>query len=188
MLRGCQGSGTIFFAWCNLRCVFCFRGDVRVLTDQGLRRIDDIFAAADTEIEADGGTARAVKDVQVWTREGRLAPVTKAFSHSSRGTMVVINPYGLPELVVTPNHGIFAAASPGGEIRKLPAGELTPSHWLVVPKGAGEPLSPREINVLAMLRPYEGTFRSPRRKVPLSVFHALAALPRGSRPTWREIT
>src|SRR5262245_24514992 len=23
VLRGWQGSGTIFFSWCNLRCVFC---------------------------------------------------------------------------------------------------------------------------------------------------------------------
>jgi len=27
-LRGWQGSGTIFFAWCNLRCVFCQNWDI----------------------------------------------------------------------------------------------------------------------------------------------------------------
>src|SRR5919108_3172134 len=27
-LRGWQGSGTIFFAWCNLRCVFCQNYDI----------------------------------------------------------------------------------------------------------------------------------------------------------------
>ena len=27
-LRGWQGSGTIFFAWCNLRCVFCQNFDI----------------------------------------------------------------------------------------------------------------------------------------------------------------
>lgn len=27
-LRGWQGSGTIFFAWCNLRCVFCQNHDI----------------------------------------------------------------------------------------------------------------------------------------------------------------
>jgi len=27
-LRGWNGSGTIFFSWCNLRCVFCQNGDI----------------------------------------------------------------------------------------------------------------------------------------------------------------
>jgi putative pyruvate formate lyase activating enzyme len=27
-LRGCKGSGTIFFSWCNLRCVFCQNWDI----------------------------------------------------------------------------------------------------------------------------------------------------------------
>jgi putative pyruvate formate lyase activating enzyme len=27
-LRGCRGSGTIFFSWCNLRCVFCQNFDI----------------------------------------------------------------------------------------------------------------------------------------------------------------
>ena len=27
-LRGWNGSGTIFFAWCNLRCVFCQNYDI----------------------------------------------------------------------------------------------------------------------------------------------------------------
>jgi putative pyruvate formate lyase activating enzyme len=27
-LRGTQGSGTIFFSWCNLRCVFCQNWDI----------------------------------------------------------------------------------------------------------------------------------------------------------------
>jgi len=27
-LRGWRGSGTVFFAWCNLRCVYCQNGDI----------------------------------------------------------------------------------------------------------------------------------------------------------------
>jgi putative pyruvate formate lyase activating enzyme len=27
-LRGCRGSGTIFFSWCNLRCVYCQNWDL----------------------------------------------------------------------------------------------------------------------------------------------------------------
>jgi putative pyruvate formate lyase activating enzyme len=28
VLRGWEGSGTIFFSWCNLRCVFCQNGEI----------------------------------------------------------------------------------------------------------------------------------------------------------------
>ena len=28
VLRGSQGSGTIFFSWCNLRCVYCQNWDI----------------------------------------------------------------------------------------------------------------------------------------------------------------
>jgi putative pyruvate formate lyase activating enzyme len=41
-LRGTRGSGTIFFSWCNLRCVFCqnfevsWRGEGRVVSPQVL--------------------------------------------------------------------------------------------------------------------------------------------------------
>jgi putative pyruvate formate lyase activating enzyme len=34
-LRGWRGSGTIFFAWCNLRCVFCQNWDI---SQQGMGR------------------------------------------------------------------------------------------------------------------------------------------------------
>ena len=34
-LRGWRGSGTIFFSWCNLRCVFCQNWD---LSQEGIGR------------------------------------------------------------------------------------------------------------------------------------------------------
>src|SRR5690348_12196317 len=44
-LRGCRGSGTVFFAWCNLRCVFCqnhevsWRGEGRTSSAEELAAI-----------------------------------------------------------------------------------------------------------------------------------------------------
>jgi putative pyruvate formate lyase activating enzyme len=44
-LRGTRGSGTIFFSWCNLRCVFCQnweisqKGDGREVEPEGLARM-----------------------------------------------------------------------------------------------------------------------------------------------------
>jgi len=46
-LRGVMGSGTIFFSWCNLRCVFCQNWEI---SQQGLgreqgNRINEGFAS-----------------------------------------------------------------------------------------------------------------------------------------------
>src|SRR5262249_48168505 len=108
VLRGWQGSGTIFLSWCNLRCVFCLHPEVRVLTDKGMERIEDVFSRGRDEIERDGGKIRLLPDVRVWTRHGRLAPAVKAFSHPFRGELVVLKPCGLPPITLTPDHSVYA--------------------------------------------------------------------------------
>jgi putative pyruvate formate lyase activating enzyme len=53
VLRGWGGSGTIFFGWCNLRCVYCQNWD---LSQQGAgREVEpDAIAAMMLELQADG--------------------------------------------------------------------------------------------------------------------------------------
>ncbi len=41
-LRGTRGSGTIFFGWCNLRCVFCQNYDVSWLGEGCVSRPDEL--------------------------------------------------------------------------------------------------------------------------------------------------
>jgi len=96
VLRGWRGSGTIFFAWCNLRCQFCLHPDTRVFTDRGARRIEEVFASAPPGVVVGGGIVRPVSGERVLTRTGRMAPVAKAFCHPYRGEMVVITPAGPP--------------------------------------------------------------------------------------------
>ncbi len=43
-LRGWKGSGTIFFAWCNLRCVFCQNYDVSWVGEGRVTRPDELAA------------------------------------------------------------------------------------------------------------------------------------------------
>jgi putative pyruvate formate lyase activating enzyme len=43
-LRGSQGSGTIFFSWCNLRCVFCQNWDI---SQKGIGRETEPAGIAD---------------------------------------------------------------------------------------------------------------------------------------------
>jgi putative pyruvate formate lyase activating enzyme len=41
-LRGARGSGTIFFSWCNLRCVFCQNYEVSWLGEGGASRPEEL--------------------------------------------------------------------------------------------------------------------------------------------------
>jgi putative pyruvate formate lyase activating enzyme len=50
-IRGTQGSGTIFFTSCNMRCVFCLHPYTVILTDKGLYTIEEIFEASGNEIQ-----------------------------------------------------------------------------------------------------------------------------------------
>jgi putative pyruvate formate lyase activating enzyme len=47
-LRGWRGSGTIFFSWCNLRCVFCQNWDI---SQKGIGREVEPEALADMMLE-----------------------------------------------------------------------------------------------------------------------------------------
>jgi putative pyruvate formate lyase activating enzyme len=41
-LRGWSGSGTIFFAWCNLRCVFCQNFETSQLSEGATMSPNDL--------------------------------------------------------------------------------------------------------------------------------------------------
>lgn len=140
VLRGWRGSGTIFFAWCNLRCQFCLHPDMEVMTDQGVRRIADIFAAAGPEVTRSRGAVRGVRGLRAVTRTGRVAPVVKAFRHPYRGEMAVVAVEGFPDLVLTPEHTVFAAGPGQDRAEKVPAGALTTAHCLVSPQGVSVPV------------------------------------------------
>ena len=133
-LRGWNGSGTIFFSHCNLRCIFCFHPDTLIPTDEGLRRIADIFERSDDE-RRDGRVRFINGDARVVTREGRWAPVTKVFRHHFAGDLIRLKPYHCPPLLLTPNHEVFVVPKADLEsMVKVPAGQLNGEHYLIVPK------------------------------------------------------
>jgi intein/homing endonuclease len=186
-LRGWKGSGTIFFSWCNLRCVFCVDADAHILTDRGVVRIEEIFLSSGREVAVNGGKIRFPEGLCVYTRNGEPAPVAKAFCHPYRGEMVVVKPYGLPPLRVTPNHPVFAIFPPESECRKIPAGELTQAHLLVVPKLRSVAGSV-QLDVRALLEPYVKDFRrSVWRRVSVRALKELAGAAAAGRLTSRQM-
>jgi putative pyruvate formate lyase activating enzyme len=53
VLRGWRGSGTIFFSWCNLRCVYCQNWDLSQ-AGEGREVAPEDIAAMMLELQADG--------------------------------------------------------------------------------------------------------------------------------------
>ena len=133
-LRGSKGSGTIFFAFCNLKCVFCFHPDTLVSTTGGLTRIEDLFDNAVSRPLRNGAVAEPA-DTSVWTREVRATKLTKVFSRPFDGELLSIKPYSCPPITVTPDHRIFTSSRADlANARLVPAEDLERGQYLVVPK------------------------------------------------------
>ncbi|MBI2462420.1 MAG: hypothetical protein HYV61_13195 [Candidatus Rokubacteria bacterium] len=168
-LRGWNGSGTIFFSWCNLRCVFCFHPDTLIATDQGLTRIADLFEQGQDETEGQGGRTRFLHGkVGVVTRTGGAAPVAKAFRHHFTGDLIRVKPFNCPPLLLTPDHEVFVAPKTSlREIVKVGAERLTGEYDLVVPKRVpgGMELDPATGRRHSRWREAEGYFLVPVHKV-----------------------
>jgi pyruvate formate lyase activating enzyme len=122
-------------AGCNLACKFCFAPGTWIATTDGMRRIGDLFEACPDKVPFGEGRVGFPKGLEVWTRHAQRAAVAKVFARPYSGEMVALRAACCPPILATPNHGIFAAHRDDLDaIRKIPAGELTSDHYLVVPK------------------------------------------------------
>ncbi len=131
------GSAVLSFgtAGCNLACKFCFSPATWIATSDGMRRIGDLFEECAERVPLGDGAVGFPTGIDVWTRKADRTEVTKVFSRPYEGELVSLRAVCCPPLLATPNHGIFAAhRSDLGRIRKVPAGELTRDHYLLVPK------------------------------------------------------
>ena len=133
------GSAVLSFgtAGCNLACKFCFSPATWIATNDGMRRIGDLFEACPEKVRLGEGFAGFPQGLEVWTRHAKRRVVSKVFARPYEGALVSLRAACCPPIQATPNHGIFAAHRDDLEaVRKIPAGELTTDHYLVVPKRA----------------------------------------------------
>jgi len=140
-IRGTMGSGTIFFTSCNMRCGFCVHPDTYVMTDDGPRRIEDLFSEAEGEILHGDGYVRFPKGLYTYTYDGRRVKVSKVFKHFYAGDLIVIKPLYAPPIAVTPAHELVVYSEEEGGVRKKKAGELSVGDKLLIPRlkrGGGE--------------------------------------------------
>jgi pyruvate formate lyase activating enzyme len=131
------GSSVLSFgtAGCNLACKFCFSPQTWIATNEGMRRIGDLFDACPEKTSLGEGRVGFPNGLEVWTRHAQRAVVAKVFARPYDGELVSLRAACCPPIRATPNHGVFAAhRSDLGTVCKIPAGELTTDHYLVVPK------------------------------------------------------
>jgi pyruvate formate lyase activating enzyme len=122
-------------AGCNLACKFCVPATTWISTGEGMRQIGDLFAECPETQPLDEGRVGFPRGLEVWTREGKRAAVTKVFARPFDGELVSLVTAGYPPLRATPNHGIFVVhRSNLGKVRKVPAADLTTDHYLVAPR------------------------------------------------------
>jgi len=122
-------------AGCNLGCKFCLAPETLIATTAGLRRIADLFEACEEKAVLGDGRVGFPLSVEVWTRQGRRAPVAKVFAHPYSGELLSLRASCCPPILLTPNHKVFAAhRSNLQDVQQIPAGELSIEHYLVVPK------------------------------------------------------
>jgi pyruvate formate lyase activating enzyme len=131
------GSAVLSFgtAGCNLACKFCLAPGTWIATNDGMRRIGDLFQGCSEKTPLGEGEIGFPTGLVVWTRHAKRSAVAKVFSRPYSGELVSLRAACCPPIQVTPNHGIFAAHRDDlGSVRKIPAGKLTADHYLVVPK------------------------------------------------------
>jgi len=131
-IRGTQGSGTIFFTSCNMRCVFCLHPYTVILTDKGLYTIEEIFEASGNEIQHCGGFVRFPNNLHTYSYDGRKVRVVKVFKHHYNGDLLKIEASHAPPIKVTPSHEMVVYDRRGRVVKK-PAKDLSHKHKLVIP-------------------------------------------------------
>jgi len=151
-LRGTQGSGTIFFTSCNMRCVFCIHPDTMILTDKGLYTVEEIFEDAGNELQYGDGFVRFPANLYTYSYNGRSVRIRKMFKHHYIGDLIKIKPLYAPPILVTPSHEI-PVYGPDGKISKIPAKDLLPSHKILIPFPQIEKTSISVLDVEKTLKP-----------------------------------
>jgi AmmeMemoRadiSam system radical SAM enzyme len=164
---------------CDLHCAYCFTGDTPIVTRTGVMPIAAIFDDATGRAVQPDAAARHLRDIQVVTTSGVLRSVVQAFRHRYAGELRVVKPMYLPPVRCTPGHRWFATTDPfGADVREVAAADLSPRHWLLVPKPVGSG-GQVVLDVPELLAGVTASFSTRRRLAVADVDTIVAASARG---------
>jgi AmmeMemoRadiSam system radical SAM enzyme len=144
---------------CDLHCSYCFAGDVRVPTNSGMRTLVDLWNESTADPDGDPLRRRPMTSLTATGGDGRQHAVRGVFRHWYEGQLVRVAPRLIAPFQATPDHPVLAVSKAGGaRPTHMPAGELRPGDFLVVPRRY-EGLPTPEIDVAELLRPSLGVVR-----------------------------
>jgi pyruvate formate lyase activating enzyme len=119
---------------CDFHCGYCFPGDTRVVTDRGPISLAEAFAGCRRVDSAPGAEIGYPDDLRAVAGSGSLRKVRAVFKHRYEGPLAVVRPYYLPALRCTPDHRVYATDDPDREPQPVQARDLTPGHYLAIPR------------------------------------------------------
>jgi pyruvate formate lyase activating enzyme len=171
------GSDTLTFGMlgCDLHCPYCFPADTMVITRDGVAPIGDIFEITPNVRRTPDAEVAYPAACDAVTSTGQLHRIVKVFRHSYQGELTVIRPYYLPELRCTPDHRVYATTDPFRAPEKTPARELTPRHYLAVPRRYSFRRKPWNVDATLALGERQTRYKVPHDLSLETVQHIMAA-------------
>ena len=134
---------------CNWLCRYCFGSGTYVVTDQGMKKVEDLFDhGVVMEDSTEGRTVSVPSGVRAVTHMGLLKKIEAVFKHRYQGEMLSIVPYYLPRIKCTPNHKVLATRDPKTKPAMVRADELTKGYYLAIPKLRAEASLTESIDVM----------------------------------------
>lgn len=128
-----ESTFSIASAGCNFACRFCFEPTTMVLTNKGVLSFEELFDEGEVMNFGDGFVSFP-DGYFALTHNGNPSRISKVYKHPYSGEMIVINPYCLPKLEVTPSHRFFIYEENERKIKKIRADEVRQDHLLTLPK------------------------------------------------------
>ena len=158
------GSDALSFGMlgCDYHCSYCFTGDTRVITDRGIVRIDSLLPAEGIPLPG-GGQVGKPDALRALTHAGTFAAIEQVFAHPHDGPVIEVTPRYFPAFRCTPEHRVLATTQPDAEPEWTPADQLSPRHFLSIPKPEVTAAGPVVIDAQALLSGISATYRVPRR-------------------------
>lgn len=157
------GSNTLTFGMlgCDFHCGYCFTGDTRVVTSEGVLPFERVYATAVRTQRTPDAEIAFPDGLQAIAASGTWRKVQAVFKHHYAGNLTVIRPLYLPALRCTPEHRVYASLNPDQDsLEAIQARQLTPAHYIAIPKHyAFSECSP--VDVESTLLPFEATYQVP---------------------------
>ena len=144
---------------CDFHCGYCFTGDTVVVTDEGHTTFSELFASsARRECRPDAELAFP-DDRRVIAASGGLRRLRGVVRHRYRGELVTLRPLYLPPVRCTPDHRVYATTDPMLPPEPVRAKDLSPRHYLAIPRRVAAAAALSSLDVAALLRDHRVTYR-----------------------------